>query len=527
MKAVLLVPRRAHPERDKLWEWCRARWERYFPDLEIHEGHHDEGPFNRSAAINTAARGDWDVGIVIDADVFLRESQVRAAIAGALAGRVTWGHRRWRGLHEDHTRRVIRHGLDFGPEIDRDDMDVLVERTNPRSWSCCIAIPRATWDDMGGFDERFVGWGYEDMAFKSLVTSLYPWGYVDGDVYHLWHPRSEERIVKGQPAITASPEYVMNARLGRRYMVAAYRDHGIGDDHGPIPDDLRARHVRNLTLDDAKLALTSRHLKLPDWSDWWPTLEELREGAKLHHAGPRATVTVIVHTGGLPENWPARREYLRRSLTSLHDQVHGPIVQRVVYDCWGDEAIRAEIEAMLPDGFYVVGPDPETVKAWFAPGQPDWKPYQGSTAAMFGYLDKRAKGSYVYQTEDDFLHERPVDLGPMIETLDRDPHLVQVALLRDPYPSEAAKGGILGHPVERFTPAGRNGDSRLEHRLFFTCNPSLFRKSLTARRWPSGRHSETLFGQALFRDPKLRAAFWGTGEPWITHLGEVRAGTGY
>jgi len=228
MRAVFLVPRRAdNGPRDAIWTWCKARWETLFPDIGIYEGEHTEGPFNRSAAVNRAAEladvdGRWDMGIVIDADVFLRASQVQAAIDRAAATRkVTWAHRRWRGIREDWTKRVVADMRDFGPEVDHDDMDVLVERTNPISWSCCIAIPRKVWDDLGGFDERFVGWGFEDMAFQSIVVGLYGHQRIDGDVYHLYHPRSEERIVKGSPALTATAEYTIerpprSALHGRR-----------------------------------------------------------------------------------------------------------------------------------------------------------------------------------------------------------------------------------------------------------------------------------------------------------------------
>jgi hypothetical protein len=518
VRAVLLVPRRSHPDRDKLWDWCRDRWTKYLPDLAIYEGRHDDGPFNRSAAINTAARlaGNWDVGLVIDADIFLRVSQVREAIKGAAAGKVTWGHRRWRGFAEDHTKRVLnpRHVIDFGPEIDRDDMDIYVERTTPRSWSCLIAIPRAIWDDMGGFDERFVGWGYEDMAFKSTVTSLYPWDLVEGDVYHLWHPRSEERIVKGEPGATASRAYVVNARLGRRYMVAAYRDYGSGDEPGEvIPVGLREKHVANLTLDDRKLAL--QHPWLPDWSEWWPGLDELRAGARSHRAGPPPTVTVIVTSGGTAETWPARSAYLRTALASLTGNVSGPIVQRVLYSDWPDE-LRPEVEAVATEfGFYVAGN-----------GGPHG--YTGMRKRMWTYLSRRAQGSLIFAAEDDFTYERPVDLEPMTRTLLDNPNLTQLALLRDAaYQSERDRGGILGWPADTFTSGGVNGMRWLEHRNFWTANPSLFRKSLTVRPWPHGSSSERLFSESIFRDRAARSAFWGQGEPWIRHIGEVRAGSGY
>jgi hypothetical protein len=529
VRTVLLVPRRAHPDRDALWEWCRDRWQTYLPDIPIYEGHHDDdGPFNRSAAINTAARladeaGRWDVGIVIDADIFLRVSQVRAAIKSAATGKVTWAHRRWRGFHEDHTKRVVTKAIDFGPEIDREDMDIYVERTNPRSWSCFIAIPREVWDQMGGFDERFVGWGYEDMAFKSLVTSLYPWGLVDGDVYHLWHPRSEERIEKGKPGITATREYVVNARLGRRYMVAAYRDHGWADEPGQkIPDELRARHVANLRKDDAKLA--GQH-RLPEWSDWWPTLAELQAGAKEHRAGPPPTVTIAMQTGGKPETWPERRAYLQASLASLTENVAGPICQRVVYDCWGDDAIRAELtDIAAARGFYIVGPTAKEMVSVSDEVRHAWSRHH-----FWRYLGKRAQGEFIFGVEDDFLYTRPVELEPMIDTLRDNPSLRQIALLRDAYyPRELAAGGIIAQHPERYTAVAANGHSRIEHRDHFTNNPALYRKSLASSTTVNPRpNSEVAFARALLADKTARFAYWGTGEPWIQHIGHTRAGSGY
>ena len=522
MRTVFLVPRRAdNGHRDKLWAWCRRRWETIFPDIPIIEGHHEEGPFNRSAAINRAARaaGEWDLAIVIDSDVFLRQSQVQAAIyLAAQTGKVTWAHRRWRGIREDWSKRIVADKRDLGPELERvEDMDVWVERTNPISWSCCFVVPRAVYDDAGGFDERFVGWGFEDLAWQSLVVGLYGFERIEGDVIHLWHPRSEERIILGESAATASQDYVTNGRLGRRYMYALRRDHNLSDRQEPMSDAERTRDLANLKRDDAKFARLQEPRDRARWEDWWPKLDELRDGSKEYiEANRLGTVTIIVHTGGAPENWTERRAYLERSLPSLVERVSGPIVQRVVYDCWGDAAIRAELEALArPLGFYVVGPTE----------RPD---FTGSMVAMWRYLGKRARGTFILQVEDDFTYERDVDLVPMMETLHANPHLVQIALLRDAcYPDERETGGILGWPEPAFTRIEDNGASRLEHNLFWTNNPSLFRRSLTDRPWPRGHHSETLFGKALFRDPTVRSAFWGQGEEWIRHIGEVRAGVGY
>lgn len=532
MRVVFLVPRRKdNGWRDRLWELCKARWEYLFPQWPIYEGHHNEGLFNRSAAINEAARladlgGRWDIGIVIDSDVMLAQVNVRKAVErAAKSGKVVWAHRRWRGFTEESTERLMRPnskspegmlgaGGFFAPHFTA-DIDLLVERTTALSWSCCIAIPRQAWETIGGFDARFQGWGFEDMAFQAVACGLVGHDRIEGDVLHLWHPRSSGLGVASKRGREYTREAINNARLGRRYMVALRRDHGITDRPEQSTHEAIERDVANLKHDDEKLAIPALRFGLPDWSQWWPTLQELRDGwlAERDIQAARVdTITVIVHTGGDPKAWQERSAYLRATMESFTANVHGPIVQRVIYDCWGDEIIRREIKQLAAaHGFYVVGPT----------DRPD---FTGSMVAMWRYLHKRAQGDYIFQIEDDFVFEREVDLEPMMKTLRENQHLVQVALLRDAcYADERETGGILGWPLPAFT----FRDGWFEHRQFWTNNPSLFRRSLTALPWPVGHHSETLFGKMVLKEPEARAAFWGDGTNWIRHIGEVRAGAGY
>ena len=516
MTTVFLVPRRKdNGHRDRVWDYCRARWEALFPAIPIYEGHHEDGPFNRSAAVNRAAdnAGQWDLGIVIDSDVMLSRSQVQAAIdKSAETGRVTWAHRRWRGVTEDWTRRILDDQRDFGPEPSRDEVDLIVDRTNPLSWSCCFVIPRLVWDDMGGFDERFRGWGFEDMAFQSIVAGLYGHERIEGDVVHLWHPRSEERITPGQPRYTATPEYITNARLGRRYMVALRRDfakHDRGD--MPASEEERQRDIRNLKFDDAKFAGVVRRLGLPNWDDWWPRLEELRDGAKAARGKPTSpTVTVAVTSGGPADVWDARREYLAQSLASLTERVTGNIVQRIVFSDWPDAITRELSHVVEQYGFYVVGGGHHG--------------YSEMRHRFFRYLNRKALGEYVFAAEDDFLYERDVDLAPMLDTLRDNPDLRQLALLRGPaFPREFEAGGVLPSLKTPIELVNHRAYPFIRHRDHFTCNPSLFRKSLTETAWPTVASSERAFGDRLLRDPQAAFAYWGQGEPWIKHLGEVRA----
>jgi hypothetical protein len=118
-----------------------------------------------------------------------------------------------------------------------------------------------------------------------MVRGLYPWTRVEGDIYHLSHDRSPERIVEGEPGETASPDYIRNALLVRRYMIAAIRDHGVGDLPGEEHLDAAQAsvHIRNLRKDDRRFLGLAARSRMPEsvaWRDWWPKLRSFATGRR-------------------------------------------------------------------------------------------------------------------------------------------------------------------------------------------------------------------------------------------------------
>ena len=75
------------------------------------------------------------------------------------------------------------------------------------------ALHRELWDEIGGFDERFQGWGFEDLCFMHAAGQVGSVNRVPGIVYHLWHPRPE-----GGDA--DHPNYKANEFLWLRYLEA-------------------------------------------------------------------------------------------------------------------------------------------------------------------------------------------------------------------------------------------------------------------------------------------------------------------
>lgn len=153
-------------------------------------------------------------------------------------------------------------------------------------------------------------------------------------------------------------------------------------------------------------------------------------------------------------------------------------------------------------------------------------------AVQEGWRQARETGcDWIWHQESDFLMNGPVPLDRIQAVMERWPDLVQMSLKRQPVnDQEIAAGDILLVRPTEYVEVSEGEDRWLEHRVFFTCNPSLYRMSLTDRGWPDEEHSEGKFGGRLFRDlPAARSGIWGAfGDgPRVHHIGTHRKGHGY
>jgi GT2 family glycosyltransferase len=212
VKARLVVPRLADDgERDRLWAYCRRHCETELPALEIVEGYHEgDGPFNRSAAINRAAEGEWDFAVILDSDTIVDAEQVLAGIELAEeTGALVLPYKLRNMLSEAGTSAILDgHVGSWEPWV--------IARERNRV-SCCVIVPRALWDAVGGFDERFEGWGGEDEAFHAACAALGVVRRLDGANWHLWHAPSPHYD-------TSTPLYRQALRLTQRYRQAAVNE---------------------------------------------------------------------------------------------------------------------------------------------------------------------------------------------------------------------------------------------------------------------------------------------------------------
>lgn len=204
-----LIPYRDGPGRGSLLNYVHRALKEDWPNAEIIvSGGSPSGVFNRSAARNAAAdQARGTVYVFVDADSIAPVDQVGLAIAAAGANGWAFPYDRYYSLTKEFSEAKMDAG---GAPLFLGDKDYefvfpgpdQVDR--PPSVGGMVAVHRDVFEQVGGYDERFTGWGFEDRAFALALEGLLgPASRIPGPLYHLWHPAPEEECF-GQPNLVGN-----------------------------------------------------------------------------------------------------------------------------------------------------------------------------------------------------------------------------------------------------------------------------------------------------------------------------------
>ena len=158
----------------------------YSKDFNIVIGDSD-GEFNRSAARNNGVSNSTsEVSVIIDADNFIPIHQIKNAIVLASNKKIlvkpfsSFGY-----LTEESTNLFYECFDDLYTEFSAKHMEPPQEDFTGGAY----VMRKSLWQDLGGMDEGFIGWGAEDDAFHLLCKEKnIKIKYIDGIDYHLYHP---------------------------------------------------------------------------------------------------------------------------------------------------------------------------------------------------------------------------------------------------------------------------------------------------------------------------------------------------
>ncbi len=186
------------------FKWLLKYWKCELPEAEIVVGHSRGKIFCKGRALNDAAkRAHGKIFVILDADAYLPGSIV-SDCADRILDHLAHHNHLWFVPYR-HLYRLTKKVTDR--IIKSDPCDPLRLPTPPppgaidckgkdksgyghRFGALITIIPRQALDVLGGgFDERFKGWGGEDVAFLRALDTLYGRHKTTAnDVLHLWHP---------------------------------------------------------------------------------------------------------------------------------------------------------------------------------------------------------------------------------------------------------------------------------------------------------------------------------------------------
>jgi hypothetical protein len=233
-KITLLVPFRAdNPYRAKVWQWLMRYWEHELPEAELIVCTDDRRPFCKTGALNRGfEKTKGDIIVLLDADCYIRGQVIRDC-----AGKIRSSRRRGIPLWYVPYRRFYRLSETAGKRLMASDPADPVRFPDPPAyddveqpeiaatghwWGALIQImPREAFAKVGGMDERFRGWGGEDVSFMIAVDTLYGKHKTSNNpVCHVWHPT----IIDTTKGFSRLWEYQQSAGsndyLAKQYRVA-------------------------------------------------------------------------------------------------------------------------------------------------------------------------------------------------------------------------------------------------------------------------------------------------------------------
>ncbi len=171
-------------DRQTNFDFIKSHYIDMFPNSEIVIGIDDSNSkeFCKSRAVNNAAKAaSKDILLIADIDMYINKESILKSIE--IIQEYGWiiPYDNLIKLNEEQTMLLIHENI-YPSLVDG-------YKFHLRGGGLQI-VQKHVFNFVGGYDERFVGWGGEDTSFCASVDCLYKTGYKILDkAYHLYHKR--------------------------------------------------------------------------------------------------------------------------------------------------------------------------------------------------------------------------------------------------------------------------------------------------------------------------------------------------
>jgi N-terminal domain of galactosyltransferase len=179
---LIVIPYHDDGVRARSCEYVCRQLRQLLPGIPLILADSGHEPFNRAASRNLGVRsaGPTELVVVCDADTVPDPVGLELALVAASRGGLHYPFSVVNYLTEAGTDLVLRGDV---PDPTR------IEFSIPAAHGGCMVMCADLWREVGGQDERFEGWGYEDNAWYGKVrTQVGTPEHHRGVAWHLWHP---------------------------------------------------------------------------------------------------------------------------------------------------------------------------------------------------------------------------------------------------------------------------------------------------------------------------------------------------
>lgn len=224
-KISILIPFSSKdPIRKNSFKWLLKYLEYKLPHAEVIIGKSKSKIFCKGEALNNAFdESTGKIIVILDADAYI-DTRVIDKCADRILEEIEYGNRLWY-VPYTHLYRLTKSATEI--VLESDPRDPYRFTSPPPEWdvenhghtskygnrygAMIMMFPREAMYSIGCFDERFKGWGGEDVALVRALDTLYTKHKITrNDILHLWHPFIGEnyktRRWKGQESGSVNSE---------------------------------------------------------------------------------------------------------------------------------------------------------------------------------------------------------------------------------------------------------------------------------------------------------------------------------